>query len=267
MAWIQSHTVLLRHRKVLQLATDLTLPAVHVVGHLHALWHTVLEQQENGDLTDWPDDMIAQAAAYPGPASAFVSALQARKWLDGKIIHDWMDYAGRYLLMKYRTSNPKRLLQIQKLHQSVSRSVSSRTKVRPKSDILRRDNKPNITNPHQTLTAPSDFERFWECYPRKEGRKAARVAWNKATDKPGIEVIEHAIERARATEQWQGNNGKFIPHPTTWLNQGRWADEPMKGLPNGHVNIPPFPGPDDPIGRGQWRRAYGDPAHPKIMGT
>ena len=137
------------------------LQAQQVIGHLHALWHSVLEQQENGDLTDWPDDMIAQAAAYTGSASTFVSSLQSRKWLDGKIIHDWMDYAGRYLLIKYRTSNPKRLLQIQKLHQSVSKPVSSPTKVRPKSDNLTRPNHPNQTNPKKESPVRATVNEVW----------------------------------------------------------------------------------------------------------
>lgn len=157
MAWIESHTVLLRHRKVLQVSNDLSISPVYVVGHLHALWHTILEQQEDGDLTEWPDAMIAQAASYDGDANMFVSVLQSRKWLDGKIVHDWMDYAGRYLVVKYRTSNPKRLLQIQKLHHAVRKTVYSRSKVGPKTDNLTRPNLPNQTGPNPTdITKPTD---------------------------------------------------------------------------------------------------------------
>jgi hypothetical protein len=25
---------------------------------------------------------------------------------------------------------------------------------------------------------------------------------------------------------WQKENRKFVPHPATWLNEGRWEDEP-----------------------------------------
>lgn len=113
----------------------------------------------------------------------------------------------------------------------------------------------------------SDFEQFWKAYPKKIGKKEAYKAWEKAKDKPLMVDMLHAIDNAKLSPQWTKENGQFIPNPSTWLNQGRWADEPMKGLPNGYSTIPPFPGPDDPIGRGQWRRAYGDPAHPKIVGT
>lgn len=28
------------------------------------------------------------------------------------------------------------------------------------------------------------------------------------------------------SKQWTKDNGQFIPHPSTWLNQSRWEDEP-----------------------------------------
>jgi hypothetical protein len=28
-----------------------------------------------------------------------------------------------------------------------------------------------------------------------------------------------------ASEQWRRDDGRYIPHPATWLNQRRWEDE------------------------------------------
>jgi len=33
-----------------------------------------------------------------------------------------------------------------------------------------------------------------------------------------------AIERQRGSQQWVKDNGQFIPHAATWLNQERWQD-------------------------------------------
>ena len=39
-----------------------------------------------------------------------------------------------------------------------------------------------------------------------------------------------AINLYKQTEQWQEQNGKYIPQPSTWLNQKRWEDSPkVKG--------------------------------------
>ena len=71
------------------------------------------------------------------------------------------------------------------------------------------------------------FERFWEAYPRKVGKKAAWASWKKARDKPSIERILQAVQVAKQTRKWREG---IIPNPTTWLNQGRWADEVVESV-------------------------------------
>ena len=34
-----------------------------------------------------------------------------------------------------------------------------------------------------------------------------------------------AVAQHCASAQWRKDDGQFIPHPRTWLNQGRWKDE------------------------------------------
>lgn len=117
MAWLESHTVLIRHRKLIDLSKQLRLKPVHVLGHLHVLWHAALEQREDGDLSSWSDDFIAASACFTGSSPQFVSLLESTGWLnEGRLIHDWLDYAGRYLESRYRTSNPSRLREIWKKH-------------------------------------------------------------------------------------------------------------------------------------------------------
>ena len=67
------------------------------------------------------------------------------------------------------------------------------------------------------------FDRFWNAYPKKVGKEAARKAMAKV--KAPIETILTAIEQQKRSEQWTKDNGQFIPNPATWLNQGRWGDE------------------------------------------
>jgi hypothetical protein len=83
----------------------------------------------------------------------------------------------------------------------------------------------------KTADPPTSFEAFWASYPRKIGKIAALKAWNRI--KPNAELrkrIADAIQLAKRCEQWRRENGKFIPNPATWLNQGRWDDEPTPEL-------------------------------------
>jgi len=65
------------------------------------------------------------------------------------------------------------------------------------------------------------FEGFWAAYPRKIGKAAARRAWDKAMRVTTPDVIGAALRAAEWPEDPQ-----YIPHPATWLNQGRWDDQP-----------------------------------------
>lgn len=80
---------------------------------------------------------------------------------------------------------------------------------------------------HGPLPAQMDRDRFdewWEAYPRKTAKKAARKAWDKALNEVGADVMIKAArefaKRSRHTE------ARWIPHPATWLNRGQWDDEP-----------------------------------------
>lgn len=68
------------------------------------------------------------------------------------------------------------------------------------------------------------FEQFWNAYPKKVGKKAAMKAWHLAKDKPSLPDLLAALSRASQSPQWTKDHGQFIPHPATWLNQGRWSD-------------------------------------------
>ncbi|WP_273702683.1 DUF4373 domain-containing protein [Thermoanaerobacter sp. A7A] len=101
--------------------------------------------------------------------------------------------------------------------------------------------KETCEQPSKTLVERR-FDEFWAAYPKKVGKKAAWAAWKKV--KPDAELFDKimtAISKAKATEQWQRENGRFIPNPTTWLNQGRWDDEYEEGPING-VNSKHFDG-------------------------
>lgn len=67
-----------------------------------------------------------------------------------------------------------------------------------------------------------DFDKFWDAYPKKEGKKPAAKAWAKTNgNRPPIDQILAHIEKRKSI--W--SEYKFIPHPTTFINQERWNDD------------------------------------------
>lgn len=72
----------------------------------------------------------------------------------------------------------------------------------------------------------ADFEAFWQAYPRKIGKDAAYKVWKrKRHELPPPEELAAILARQCHCEQWQRDGGQYVPHPATWLNQGRWQDE------------------------------------------
>ena len=72
-----------------------------------------------------------------------------------------------------------------------------------------------------------DFEVFWQAYPRKESKPAAKKAFDKIhPDEELMQKIISSINSWKQSAQWQENGGQFIPYPASWLNQQKWNDQP-----------------------------------------
>ena len=70
------------------------------------------------------------------------------------------------------------------------------------------------------------FDAFWNAYPRKKDKAKAMQAWQKIKKEPDVlEKILSALEWQGRSDDWTKDGGKFIPHPSTYLNGRRWDDE------------------------------------------
>lgn len=73
------------------------------------------------------------------------------------------------------------------------------------------------------------FEKFWNEYPRHESKKKALDSFIRIkVNEPLLEKMLATLKEQKQSDQWLAGGGKFIPHPTTWLNQERWNDEVLK---------------------------------------
>ena len=69
------------------------------------------------------------------------------------------------------------------------------------------------------------FDQFWSAYPIKKAKKKARAAWDKyKLDDMADTIIAHVEMMLITDKLWKIGIG--IPHPTTYINQERWEDEP-----------------------------------------
>lgn len=74
------------------------------------------------------------------------------------------------------------------------------------------------------------FDSFWALYPRKVAKQDAAKAWAKLKLKNGdFERVLAALAVAKQSDQWSKDNGRFIPHASTWLNGKRFEDDHHAG--------------------------------------
>jgi len=90
----------------------------------------------------------------------------------------------------------------------VQESISISRKIEPKGSI------PPIS--------PTDFDEWYQAYPHKVGKGAARKAYATALKKTDHQTLIRGVEIYRGTKP----PDRPWCNPATWLNQERWTDEP-----------------------------------------
>ncbi len=103
-------------------------------------------------------------------------------------------------------------------------------------DVTRESQRPDTDTDTETEKNPPTpqggarrFDDFWQVYPKKVGKAAAKRVWSrKRLDGKADRIIEHLVERVRSDAQWL-ESLRLIPNPQTWLNREGWDDEYERG--------------------------------------
>jgi hypothetical protein len=132
-------------------------------------------------------------------------------------------------LMSSATSNIQMRNLIQNIKVRHDDVMTASDKIR--SDKIRLD-KIRIDKPLRSNDLDDGFEEFWQAYPKKVGKEAARKSWEKYKSNFSLTSVLLALQWQIESDQWRRNDGQFIPNPATYLNQGRWQDQqPIESTP------------------------------------
>lgn len=187
---------------------------------LQNIWHWVRKNEANGkhfhDGRYWTfNSTKAFRALFPYLTQKQIETALKKLRDDGIIV------TGNYNELKYDrtlwyavTKKGESIL-LQKEMETTPGGNGFPTQGEPIPDI-NSNNKPNING----------FDRFWDAYPKKRAKEAARKAWAKL--KPNdtlLQTIIADVESQKRTQDWKKDGGKYIPYPATYLNGKRWEDE------------------------------------------
>lgn len=129
------------------------------------------------------------------------------------------------IMLESRTKTTLITISNYDLYQASAHDKSTITK-RSRNDMkTHRDPNNNDLKNEKNTSVDSEFDLWWKDYPRQVAKQDALKAWQKAKDKPPVSEMIEILKKQCDQEQWQKENGKFIPYPATYLNKGRWEDE------------------------------------------
>lgn len=234
MAWIESHQSLGQHPKTKKLARLLGASVPQVVGHLHLLWWWAFDYAQDGDLSRYSAEDIADAVLWEGSATLLLTALLDARFLDqpdgNPRIHDWDQYGGK-LLAKRRADSARQ------------RSTPVPMEVRRKSDgnpteVLRKSQVEDIEDIDNIEKRREEESAAAPAPPNgRRPKKAAFIPLSEEerqkllTDFPGS---EEQIELALAHEaHWKYPTGQYL-YVRNWLKRpaigGQPRPEPSRGI-------------------------------------
>lgn len=229
MAWIESHQELWRHPKTKKLARLLHISIPTAVGHLHGLWYWAMDFAQDGDLTPYDAEDIADAVMWEGDAQEFLDALVESKYADetehGIVIHDWLDYAGGLLESKARKREQSRL-RVQKYRERKKAAAAAEGEAPEAAGAPPAEPEAPEQEKKPVKSPPVPYAKIMAAYNEictgfgkiisieGDRRRAVGARWAKW---PSLETFKTVFQKAQASDFMRGVNDRNWVADFDWL--------------------------------------------------
>lgn len=177
MAWLETHQGIENHPKRKMLSSLMKWDKHNTMGRLLSFWFWCLDYAPTGDLSKWNDALLAESVGLNADeGKAFVDAMVQSGWIDRRNgmfrVHDWVEYAGRYLRDSKFRHQPKKWKEVMRLYKGKCQPTIRR-QFADNSPIVG-STLPDPTLPNQqkesTLSGKPDAVEVLEFLNQKTGR-------------------------------------------------------------------------------------------------
>ena len=237
----------INHTKLKKLCRILDVKAYVAVGLLESLWHLTGREAVAGDIGRMSNEDITTGIDYDGNAEHLIDALFKSGWIDKSakyrlVVHDWHDHADdgvqKFLKRNHLEFASQDSSDVVETCRDMSRLPMPLPMPLPSPLYTPPDEHGfHLEPPAETRKLfeedaekeQSDFDRwfdgeFWQLYPRRVGKAAARRAAKRKLNTPGKRRF--AAEMLKKQVPVLTLRGKeYIPYPATWVNRESWNDE------------------------------------------
>jgi hypothetical protein len=226
--WIKWSKGLTRKMEILQMSARLHIAPAHAAGTLMQLMEWV---DENVSVFD--SDGNAHVTLGPLQSSALDVTLGVSGFMEAMAEVGWIRIENDDLVFVHAERHNGKTAKARAL-------TKERVAAHRNGDVThralpeKRREEDSMLPLGDTVTA----ERIYDEYPRKIARpkaieaikRAAQLVATKANHAGFPDAMAYLLDRtlaySKATAQWSIEDRQFIPHPTTWFNQGRFDDDP-----------------------------------------
>lgn len=225
--WIKMRTNLSEDPAVVRLASGLQLDRFAIVGRLHRVWAWASEHSIDGQFIPVDGAFLDSLVTTPG----FAAQMRMVGWLagdDGALsFPNFSRHNGESAKARALDAMRKRAARLK------SADCPPNVRVETGPEKRREEKEKSNKKALQKNDLDAQFDEWYQVYPVRKKREAARVAFYKAV----VRIAEEdSISRENATSRlltWtrervpelRAREPQYIPHPSTWLNNGQYLDE------------------------------------------
>ncbi len=160
MAWIELHQTLPKNKKTMKFKRALKIKTPAAIGHLCLLWLWAIDSADDGDISEFTAEDIAEVCEWTKNADMFLSALKDAGFVTEDMkIHDWDDYIGmliakREVKKEQARTRQKRYRDKQKNMRNGDAEVNQDV-THDNAPVTRDNSVSNAPIPYRTVTVPN----------------------------------------------------------------------------------------------------------------
>ncbi len=235
--WIKMRKSLAGDPRVVRMMSALKADRFRTIGGLFSAWCLLDEQTEDGLLENYTPQIFDDFVNFQGLANAMILVGWLAESPQGLVAVNFTEHNGQ--TAKRRAQDSVRKMSAREADKTRTKAGQNADQRREEKRIVEKSREEKEKRIEETeKESPSarcekfaraeysdGFKRFWDAYPTKRrlGKKQAYAAWQKAIQTADSETI---IAKASEYASSDRGRGEFSCMPTTWLNQGRWEDDP-----------------------------------------
>lgn len=181
------------------------------------LMHDYLDHQRSAEEIDELSRKRAEAGSKGGKAKANAVA-KAKQVLPPEVSRTGNDGDSSTSSDREDTATPRPLQANESGKTPLAIAKQTASKSVADTDTDTEEEQKSLSN------AQKSFDEFWSIYPRRTGRRGALAEFTRAVRRASVDEILAGAKRYRDDPN---RADEFTKHPSTWLHQDCWTDDPL----------------------------------------